>query len=195
MRTQVVISRFNESVEWVNELKHPYIIYNKGLEDINLPNIKLPNIGRESGSYIYHIIKNYLNLPDYLILLQADPFEHCKKIYDRIDSFDLNNITLLTDGELPNDLYMVPQDHRDGVKLIVEKLGLFEYLKNYESPQYNYSFGSQWVVPKKYITNKSLKFWEDLYEIHQSIFVSAWVLERMFLHIFNYSNNEKRPLI
>lgn len=195
MKVQVVISRFNESVDWVNDIKYPYVIYNKGSNDIDLPNIKLPNIGRESGSYIYHIIENYINLPDHLILLQADPFEHCKKIYDGINSFDSNKITLLTDGELSNDLYVVPQDHRDGVKLIVEKMGLYDYLKNYESPQYNYSYGSQWIVPKKYIINKSLKFWKDLYKIHQEIFVSAWVLERMFPHIFNYSDNKKRPLI
>lgn len=191
METHVVISRFNESVEWVKEVKYPYTIYNKGKDDISLPNIILPNIGRESGSYIYHIIKNYSNLPDYLILLQANPFEHCKKLYDRINSFDLNKITLLTDSELPNDLYVVPQDHRDGVKLIVDKMNLYEYLKNYESSQYNYSFGSQWIVPKKYILNKTLKFWEDLYEIHQEIFVSAWVLERMFLHIFNHTDIKK----
>lgn len=195
METHVVISRFNESVEWVNRIKYPYTIYNKGDNNINLPNINLPNVGRESGSYIYHIIKNYSNLPDFLILLQANPFEHCKELFSRIDSFDFNKITLLTDSELPNDLYVVPDDHREGVRLIVEKLNLQEYLKNYESVQYNYSFGSQWIVPKKYIVNKSLNFWEDLYEIHQKIFVSAWVLERMFLHIFNHSDTKKDHLI
>jgi hypothetical protein len=195
LETHIVISRFNEPIDWVHNLKYPYTIYNKGKNDIDLPNIKLPNIGRESGSYIYHITQHYSNLPDYLILLQANPFEHCRKIYDRIDSFDLEKITLLTDSELPNDLYKVPQDHQDGVKLIVDKLGLYGYLKNYDSPQYNYSFGSQWVVPKKYIINKSLKFWVDLYEVHQNMFISAWVLERMFLYIFNHSDIIKKPLI
>jgi len=190
MNVYVVICRFNEPLEWVGNLKYSYTIYNKGENDINLPNIQLPNIGRESGAYIHHIIENYNNLPDFLILLQARPFEHCGNLLNEIENFDEENITMLADSKLPNDLYVVPQQHIDGVKIIVEKMGLHSYLKNYESSQYFFPFGSQWIVPKKYITNKSLKFWKKLYDVHQSIYVSPWVLERMFLHIFNYSDNK-----
>lgn len=187
MRTHVVISRYDEDIDWVKNLTYPYTIYNKGEDDISLPNIKLQNLGRESGTYIHHIIQNYEHLPDSLILLQANPFEHSRDVLERIVDFDTNNITLLTDGLLPNDLSVVPDDHRNGIDVIVKKFKLFDYLKNFEEPQYNYPYGSQWIIPKKFITNKSKEFWVDLYEIHQKMFVSAWVMERMFLHIFHYS--------
>jgi hypothetical protein len=38
--------------------------------------IKLPNLGREGGTYLYHIIKNYDNLSDYTIFTQANPVDH-----------------------------------------------------------------------------------------------------------------------
>jgi len=186
--THVVISRYNESVDWVKDLQYPYTIYNKGMDDINYPNIKLSNIGRESGTYIYHIIQNYNNINDYTIFLQAMPFEHCGNLLEKIKNYNRDELTLLADGILPNNLCVVPEDHRLGVEKIVNKLGLHDYLKNYITPQYDYPFGSQWIIPKKYIINKSLKFWIDLYEIHQSIFESPWVLERMFLHVFRYSD-------
>ncbi len=186
MEIEIVISRYNEQINWIENLKFPYIIYNKGKEDINLPYITLPNFGRESGTYIYHIIQNYGTLPNYLVLLQGNPFDHCRDLYHKIENYNRDGITFLADALLPNDLYRVPQDHRDTLKLIVDKMNLHEYLKNYEIEQYNYPFGSQWIIPKNYIINKTLNFWQNLYEIHQEHYLSAWVMERMFLHIFNH---------
>ena len=40
----VVINHFEKSVDWVKDLKYPYIIYNKNLEHNHLFEINLPNI-------------------------------------------------------------------------------------------------------------------------------------------------------
>lgn len=188
MSVHVVISRYDEDISWVKYLNYPYTIYNKGNDDISLPCIKLKNLGRESGTYIYHIIENYNNLPESLILLQGNPFEHNSSVLKLIENFNSDEIIFLADGLLPNDLEKVPKDHRNGINEIVNKLGLHDYLINFIKPQYNYPHGSQWVVPKKFIISKSKKFWLDLYEIHQKIFVSPWVMERMFLYIFQYTD-------
>jgi hypothetical protein len=188
MITHVVISRYNEDIKWVTNLKYPFTIFNKGLNNISLPYVKLQNIGRESGTYIHYIIENYNKLPDYIILLQGNPFEHCRNLFERINNFEKDNIVLLADGVLINNLSVVPDDHREGINIIVNKLNIHSYLNNFEKPQYSYPFGSQWIIPKKYIINKSKQFWIDLYEVHQKVIVSAWVLERMFLHIFYYSD-------
>lgn len=69
---EIVVSRYNESLEWMNE--HPfnkftYIIYNKGVNN-NFEKkfaskiIKLSNEGRESHTYLYHIYNNYDILKD-----------------------------------------------------------------------------------------------------------------------------------
>ena len=72
----IVISRYNEDLTWL----HPFVsdfkitVYNKGLELTN-PRfnkiIKLPNIGRESHTILYHIVNNYDSLDKYLIFLQG----------------------------------------------------------------------------------------------------------------------------
>ena len=75
MDTSIIISRYNEDLSWLDKYKEfNLIIYNKGLNNIrnkfnNL--IKLPNVGRESHSWLFHIIKNYNNLSDVNIFLQG----------------------------------------------------------------------------------------------------------------------------
>jgi hypothetical protein len=73
----IVVSRFNEKLEWM--LEYPfsnfeYIVYNKGEND-NFEKkyvkkiINIPNVGREGHTYLYHIINHYNNLPNILIFL------------------------------------------------------------------------------------------------------------------------------
>jgi hypothetical protein len=67
---ELVISRYNEDLKWLeNEPfnKYKYIVYNKGNNDNFYKSdnfkgeIKLPNVGRETHSYLIHIINNYDN--------------------------------------------------------------------------------------------------------------------------------------
>lgn len=77
MSIELVIARYNEDISWLSKVKNMKItIYNKGVDDLNLNNIKLPNIGRESHTYLTHIINNYDNLADTTIFCQGDPFFH-----------------------------------------------------------------------------------------------------------------------
>jgi hypothetical protein len=79
---EVVISRFNENLDWaIREFPHEKVtVYNKGADDLNLPwNFKvipLENTGRESHTYLHHIIKNYNNLAEKTLFLQGHPYEH-----------------------------------------------------------------------------------------------------------------------
>lgn len=84
----IVVSRYNENVDWLNDLIQQnkwiknIIIYNKGNDDIYIkyPNIisvkKINNIGREGETYLQHIINNYDSLNKHIWFIQADPFEH-----------------------------------------------------------------------------------------------------------------------
>lgn len=67
---EIVISRYNENLEWLNEYpfnEFTYTVYNKGVNsdfEKNRVNkiITLPNVGRCDHTYLYHIVKNYNNL-------------------------------------------------------------------------------------------------------------------------------------
>jgi hypothetical protein len=86
-KINLIIARYNENLDWIEyipkNLNITVIIYNKGLDDILYPSIKLQNIGRESHTYLYYIIENYDNLADINIFIQGDPFKHNPNfIYD-----------------------------------------------------------------------------------------------------------------
>ena len=81
MNTTLVCARYNEDLNWLLPLKNEsIIIYNKGEDNLDtFPKqkvVKLPNLGREGGTYLHHIIQNYDNLSDYTIFTQANPVDH-----------------------------------------------------------------------------------------------------------------------
>jgi hypothetical protein len=68
--TDIIVSRYNEDLKWMNEEpfnRFKYIVYNKGSNDdfdkTHVKNIvNLPNVGRCDHTYLYHIVENYSNL-------------------------------------------------------------------------------------------------------------------------------------
>ncbi len=80
MKTKYIIARYNENIKWTNFARDKCIIYNKGYE-LGLANEKLvPNVGRESETYLRFIIENYDNLPDICVFLQGKISDHIRYI-------------------------------------------------------------------------------------------------------------------
>ena len=116
-KIQVVVSRFNENLDWLlilNNLDIDILIYNKGEENIDYikHNIRceirnIPNIGREGSTYIDHIINNYKKLYNYTIFVQGFPFDHCPNIYSKmieiVNNLENINFTFLNNKLLECD--------------------------------------------------------------------------------------------
>jgi hypothetical protein len=74
---EIVISRYNEDLSWLNEYpfnQFEYIIYNKGDNSNFLKTnvnkiVNLPNVGRCDHTYLYHVSNNYNNLSDIVVFL------------------------------------------------------------------------------------------------------------------------------
>lgn len=96
MKYHIVIARYNENVDWlkyINNNLFDIFIYNKGdninINNINCKIIKLDNTGRESHTYLYHIINNFDNLPEKIIFTQAHPFDHVRDTFiNEINNFN-----------------------------------------------------------------------------------------------------------
>ena len=75
MDKALIISRYNEDIKWLKKHKDFKItIYNKGerlVDDPSFEIINLENKGRESHTWLYHIIKNYYELNEINIFLQG----------------------------------------------------------------------------------------------------------------------------
>lgn len=74
-RVEVVVARYNEDVAWLEELGHSYLVYDKG-ENPAVSHTSLPNKGRESHTYLTHIVRNYDRLASSTVFIQANPFDH-----------------------------------------------------------------------------------------------------------------------
>ena len=94
----VVISRYNEDLSWIERIGRSdsrIFIYNKGQKINNIvPEgvtvIDLENKGRESHTYLYHILNNYEELPEKIIFSQAHPNDHVSENF-RSDFLDFLN--------------------------------------------------------------------------------------------------------
>ena len=73
-RFQIVVAKFLEDVSWVPAIDAPSVIYSKADADGQFT--RLANMGREFGTYLYHIVRHYDALADRTLFLQGDPFPH-----------------------------------------------------------------------------------------------------------------------
>jgi hypothetical protein len=97
----IVIARYEEDLSWLKDIPVKYTtlyIYNKGSEiTLDLQNVKiipLPNLGRESHTYLYHVINNYNNLADITYFLPGSVFSvnfKKEKLFRIIDSLKKDN--------------------------------------------------------------------------------------------------------
>jgi hypothetical protein len=87
MKFDVVVAHYKENLAWVDKLNHDWIgkihVYTKGTENLVLNNPKtlvtrLPNIGRESHTYLYHCYSHYDEIneekkTDFVFFVQGSP--------------------------------------------------------------------------------------------------------------------------
>lgn len=83
---KIVVSRYNEDIEWTKPFGDHIVLYNKG-EDMIDGAIVLPNVGREGHTYFHYICENYDNLDDYTVFLQGNPFPHAPDVCSQLHRF------------------------------------------------------------------------------------------------------------
>ncbi|KAN0101620.1 Glycosyl transferase family 90 domain containing protein [Hyaloscypha variabilis] len=80
LQAEIVIAYYNEDLTWLERSKIWTIVYNKSGNSLSTTTFPcqhcLPNIGRESHTYIYHIVKNYNRLADVTIFCQGSLTPH-----------------------------------------------------------------------------------------------------------------------
>jgi hypothetical protein len=72
---QIVIAHYNESLDWLKPYTQNCNIYSKGEPAPPSPyhhSQILPNIGRETHTYLTYIVTNYTSLPPHLLFLQGN---------------------------------------------------------------------------------------------------------------------------
>lgn len=171
---QIVVARYNENINWLLPFKSITTVYNKGFYDPHLNQyqvINLPNFGRESHTYLYHIINNYDKLADYTIFFQGSIQEH--KPLPIVNYFVENDFN----GNLksfPIDKIKKPIEHFGKWKTELLKgsikqspITCFDWLKNIimfdpKLEKINTVWAAIFSVSRKMIHKKPLIFYKDL---------------------------------
>jgi hypothetical protein len=187
MKNHIVVAYYNENLNWLCNINiniFDIFIYNKS--GIQLKNfdfckiIPLENIGRESHTYLYHIIENYDCLPEYCIFLQGEPFyhsipnliEHINQLNFSITDFfyyskdclslRFEGVYLKESGLLNNSIWN--NKHAPTSAIIITLLELFPELDK----NHFYTFfgtGALFSVHRKTISRNSLEFYEKCMDI------------------------------
>jgi len=113
---QVVVAAYNEDLSWITE--EPFngldiLCYHKGSKEIQnckAPNCrieKLPNVGRETHTYLHHIINNYDNLAPVTVFIPASwrDQEKNQMTLDVINKANTSVDTVFPVHKVPDDVY------------------------------------------------------------------------------------------
>lgn len=103
---EIVIARYNENLDWIYKIIKLITIYNKGeqlkiLDELRkiprlINDISLHNVGRESHTYLYHIINNWDNLSNITLFTQGTlspehrPLPICLYLIDKNQDITIN---------------------------------------------------------------------------------------------------------
>lgn len=178
---QVVIAKCNENVDWVKCINKDYIIYNKGDEEGG-DFIRLANEGREGDTWLRHILRNYHCLPEITYFLQGNPFEHIGIVLEFLNAEIKCESYLPLGAVLISNEYGKPH-HPNRIKVGKAYRNIFGKEKN----EFRFVAGAQYAVNKKMILNKSYNWWERLYDTYRTTKNSAWIFERLWISIWEYS--------
>jgi hypothetical protein len=211
----IVIAKYKENLDWVDKLdKSKVIIYDKSDNPVE-NSISRPNIGRDPETFLYHIVQNYENLPDYLIFLQGEPFFHFndlsvnknnlqEKITDLVKSNIVDVLPLFT------NMYIEDINAYPSMKINKYYSLLFE---NIIINSIEFSSGCQYIVSKQNILFRPKYFYQYIYKmccnsnvvtINESYFnnnefdisqMDPWCFERFLFSIFNTKINISREIL
>jgi len=207
---QIVVARYNEDIRWLLPYKQITTIYNKGVyNDIinKFETITLKNVGRESHTYLYHIVNNYNNLADKTIFFQGKIDDH--KILDIEDYFGEDDFIGKFDNLQINKL-IDKIDHYGKYKnqylnggMKISNYTPYIWLKNIIGIELDQNltffkvvWGANFAISKNLIHKKPKIFYENIlrYIENDNNPEEGHFLERSWYLIFNNNYTPKKNL-
>jgi hypothetical protein len=203
MTYKIVIAHYNENTDWIDSLpKENVQLYSKGETTLQKEYevSYLPNLGRESQTYLQYIIDHYDTLPDVVFFTQgrddhisAKTIMNCiTSLLDSDKSFSTNRLEyrLITNMYLSNDYRFY---FWQGELLYAANCNFKEWFTTFINPSIDFSkpmtinFGACFGVTKEAIQSRSKEFYillEKESSIHRNTEVGHF-FERSWVYIFN----------
>eukprot|EP00466_Bigelowiella_natans_P015623 jgi/Bigna1/127230/aug1.4_g1938 len=210
----IVLAHYNENLTWTGEFNkaHPganFRIYSKSSKRVSDGNVTeyLPNVGRESHSYLHHIVKNYDDLADWTIFSQAA--EPAWGFFSMKESGHMCSGSKFEDYLLPRKegwymVYTVASHFPDGAQndrldmmfrnktavgsaCPVHRSEGWGRLQTFESLTVTFANGARFAASKQRIRMRPKSYYEDLLELvswHTDP-IQGFYLEAMWYDVFH----------
>src|ERR1035437_6072998 len=82
---QLVVSAYHEDLAWLAGVECDVLVYHKGGNcPEGVPVIQLPNVQRETGTMLHHIVSRWDQLAPLTIFCQGNPFDHSPDFLARL---------------------------------------------------------------------------------------------------------------
>jgi len=197
---EVVVAKHKENISWLGHIRHRVTIYDKSDNPVN-GSQRLENIGRESHTYLYHIVSRYNTLSDITIFVQGIAYDHCDLLgnsEDRVIQYINNIVNIDSPFEPLCQPLRTPTWAAADVKTWYDRARSKPIFRTPVVEDTPFAFGAQYIVRKDTILSKSHAFWKMLYEMSKtSIYgddrkdrIDPWTLEMMWPCIFDPARKE-----
>jgi hypothetical protein len=210
MDAHVVVASHEENLHWFPKvnLGCPITILNCGkfqsswwhvynqtnnqfyIESEKLPSVKVPNAGLEAGMYLQYIIKNYKNLPERMIFIQADlgvgiliwsrKHEICKHLEQKISNIKKckSKMRCFTpEFDLVEEVPIFFPKH---------EFVFSEISKKHPLPEKTIAgfIGAQFYVDRVQVLKNTIEYYQDIYNLHKQRLSLAHDLEYVWPALF-----------
>ena len=197
MVVNIVVSKYDENIDWINKVKHKVLIYDKS----NNPHkdaIQLKNRGREGETFLYHIVNNYDKLDDVTVFLQGNPFEHLQLLVGWRAQLTEEEKEIVVD-KMNNEIndeceftsfYQVAYN----VPNYTNNANAREICNKYFNVDYDYFTcipSAQFIVPKRYILSRPLEFWKRLHKDMYNESINGYGMEQLWYLAYKGTMNDK----
>ncbi len=187
----IVVSVYDEEITWLKQrnFSNEKIFAYKKFERFDYDFVTLlPNVGRESHTYIWHMLNNYNSTnSDYTVFLQGDPFPHLINKTDSIPYRIFNNSYNFTHHYYPlGELVVCDGFGRPLSKWECELYRIWDELFAADMPLYFIAnFGAQHVVHNSVWKSRSKKFWQRALELHYELDHTPWAFEIIWSYVLD----------
>jgi len=199
MTAVLVVARYTENLDWLNQVPIQPIVYNKGPYLSNC--IAVPNIGREAHTYLSFIVDHYDYLPDKVFFTQGDPFPHSPNFLQLLEEALIRPFEIVSLGTIDTELITSSKSH-PGIEKGLQDMA-YELL-GYSPTTLFFPVGALFGYSRQFIQKRPLSFWQSLLSKciesgetlncnHQHYHrqqpcgcqnpYSPWCLERLWFHI------------
>lgn len=201
---QVVVSLYTENPNWILDIPDQWdvVVYMKseslcvaGKLSKRAQVIRLPNIGRESHSFFYHIVKNYHHLHDVSLFLQGNPFDHSLNILEILDQKNIRKISQLVNQKMVsmnyagicqnvwiediNEMPKIKKWKLEGCQEIWSQVFSGNMPKNLRN-----MWGNQFAITRLLVQRFPLSFYQSILKKHYASDKLPWKLEILLPEIY-----------